>query len=718
MARDNHSAREVVSRSAGFPADEPSLDADVGRFATLPVAAYFADFFENSPHDLFVLDVRQDGRFVFEHINPALTKSTGYTYEMLVGKSPEEVLTPANISGLAARYRACVETRQRVEYDVTAMTPIGKVIRHTILVPIVDRSGVVRKVLGTSTDVTALRHTEARLASQTQELRELVERLVNERALSELIIENSGDGIIVVDTDLRYLVWNPAIESIHGKTRDEVLGKTVFEIDPGFADHQVGNAWRKAISGQRAEIRDYRFFSRVRGTEVIYDADFTPLYSRAAAIVGAICILHETTDRRRAEEMLLQSQKLEAIAQLTGGVAHDFNNLLTAVIGCLDLIAYQSEPSRATRLVETARRAAERGAQLVQQLLAFARRQSLHAVSADIGSLLTEIEVLLRNVAGEAIDLVFLPAGVSLWRTRVDRAQLEAAVMNLVINSRDAMPHGGRITVRTSNVSATDLPGDVDLRSGDYVALAVEDNGEGMTPEIAARAFDPFFTTKEVGKGTGLGLSMAHGFAVQSGGTLRLQSARGVGTCVTLYLPREQSAAEADRESPGAEPLGGTGTVLVVEDDEQVRAISVEMLSSLGYRVHIARDGHQALAILEGGEAVELLFTDLVMPNGMSGIELGRQACRIKPGLAVLLTTGYALQQSAAPDEFPVIAKPLRLAVLSEAVGRLLSKTRRRTTISGNGSIEDSKSAQLDGATATARPAEAPIGGLPSNLEG
>jgi PAS domain S-box-containing protein len=687
MDRDNRSAREVPTRPAAVPADAPPYDADIGRSATVPVAAYFAGFFENSPHDLFVLDVRQDGRFVFEHINPALTKSTGYTYEMLVGKSPEEVLTPTNISTLAARYRACAETRQRVEYDVIAMTPIGEVIRHTILVPIIDRSGAVRKILGTSTDVTALRHAEANLASQTQELRELVDRLVNERALSELIIENSGDGIIVVDTELRYLAWNPAIESIHGKTRDEVLGKTVFDVDPGFANHQVGNAWRKAISGRRAEIRDYRFFSRVRGTEVIYDADFTPLYSQADAIVGAICILHETTDRRRVEEMLRQSQKLEAVAQLTGGVAHDFNNLLTAVIGCLDLVAYHGASPQVTRLVETARRSAERGAQLVQQLLSFARRQSLHAVSVEIGSLMTEIEMLLRNVGGEATDIVFVPASVSLWRTKIDRAQFEAAVMNLVINSRDAMPHGGRITVRTSNVSAADLPGDVDLRSGDYVALAVEDSGEGMTREIAAHAFDPFFTTKEVGKGTGLGLSMVHGFAVQSGGGLRLESAPGVGTCVTLYLPRERSAAEEDRKESPADPRSGAGAVLVVEDDERVRAISVEMLSSLGYRVYIARNGHEALAILQSGEAVDLLFTDLVMPRGISGIELARQACRIKPGLAVLLTTGYPLRQSAGPDEFPVIAKPFRLAALSEAVGRLVSKTCQRSTTPGSGSI-------------------------------
>ncbi|MBV8338118.1 MAG: response regulator, partial [Alphaproteobacteria bacterium] len=484
---------------------------------------------------------------------------------------------------------------------------------------------------------------------------------------------------------------NPAIESIHGKTREEVLGKTVFDIDPGFASHQIGDAWRMAISGRRAEIRDYRFFSRARSAEIIYDADFTPLYSRADAIVGAVCILHETTDRRRVEEMLRQSQKLEAVAQLTGGVAHDFNNLLTAVIGCLDLIAYQVKSPRATNLVEIARGSAERGAQLVQQLLAFARRQSLQAVPVDVGSLLTEIEVLLRNVAGEAIELVFVPASVGLWRIKVDRAQFEAAVMNLVINSRDAMPNGGRIVVRASNLAAADLPGDVDLAPGDYVGLAVEDSGEGMTPEVAARALDPFFTTKEVGKGTGLGLSMVHGFAVQSGGGLRLESVPGVGTCVTLYLPRERSAVEAEREGPAAEPRGGTGAVLVVEDDEQVRAISVEMLSKLGYRVHIARDGHEALAILQSGESVDLLFTDFVMPHGMSGIELARQACRIKPGLAVLLTTGYALRQSADCDEFPVIAKPFRLAALSEAVGRLVSKTCHRATRPSSGSIGGQK---------------------------
>jgi PAS domain S-box-containing protein len=640
------------------------------------LAGYFADFFDNSPHDLFVLDVRPDGRFVFEHINSALTRSTGYTYEVLVGKSPEEVLTPSNFPALTDRYRECVESGRRVEYDVTAVAPLGEKVRHTILTPIADSRGRVRKILGTSVDVTELRHAEARLAARTEELRKLNEHLINERALSDLIIENSANGIIVVDTELRHLVWNPAIARIHGRTREQVLGKTVFEVTPGFIDHPVGNAWRKAVSGERVEIRDFRFRSTARGgAEIVYDADFTPLYSRDGEILGAICILHELTDRRRVEEMLRQSQKLEAMAQLTGGVAHDFNNLLTAVSGCLDLIATEAESPRARRLVDTARRSAERGAQLIQQLLAFSRRQRLNAVSVDIAELLREIELLLRNVVGETIEIVANPPPAGLWHSRIDPAQFEAAVMNLAINARDAMPTGGRITLSTANIRNRDIPIEANLPAGDYVALTVADSGEGMTPDIAARAFDPFFTTKDVGKGTGLGLSMVHGFAVQSGGGLRLESAPGRGTSMTLYLPRDASTATAEEGAAAVAPSLGSGSVLVVEDDEHVRVVSVEMLMSLGYRVHTARNAREALDVLGGAAAIDLLFTDLVMPGGLSGTDLAHEARRMQPGLPVLLTTGYAGAQAGADGEFPVIAKPFKLAELSRTVARLVGKT-------------------------------------------
>jgi len=645
------------TRQAARPASAPTSDGD----------SYFGELFENSPYDLFILEVRSDDHFVFERINPTLTRSTGYTSEMLVGKRPDQVLTPGNAKTLLARYRECVQGRRQVEYDITAITPLGELVRHTILVPIVGRDGTVRRILGTSTDVTALRRAEARL-------HEANDRLLEERGLSDLIVQNTADGVMVVDTELRYRVWNRAIEHINGRFARDVLGKTVFEETPGFADHPVGYAWRKAISGERAEMRDFRFFSTSRGAEVSYDADFAPLHGHDGAIIGAVCILRETTDRRRVEQVLLQAQKLEAVAQLTGGVAHDFNNLLTSVLGCLDLIAGEHHGGRTDRLVETAQRSAQRGAQLIQQLLAFARRQTLHAVPVDVNDLLKEIEVLLRRAVGEAVD-VAVDGEPELWCCEVDRAQFEAALMNLAINARDAMPNGGLITLSTCNVGVGDIPPDVDLAPGEYVALAVEDNGEGMGPEIAERALDPFFTTKEVGKGTGLGLSMVYGFARQSGGGLRLESAPGEGTRVTLYFPRagslnaENKAAEASRE-----PLTGAGTILVVEDDELVRELSVEMLTGLGYGVLVAQDGREALEVIERSEPIDLLFSDVVMPGGFSGTALARQARQMRPGLAVLLTTGYAGAQTVADDEFAVIAKPFRFAELSralvEAIGR------------------------------------------------
>ncbi|HEY1257739.1 MAG TPA: ATP-binding protein [Stellaceae bacterium] len=517
----------------------------------------------------------------------------------------------------------------------------------------------------------------ASIAERARELAEANERLRRERALSELIIESAAEGIIVVDTELRHLVWNPAIEGINGQPRSAVLGKTVFEVTPGFADHPVGRAWRQAVSGKRAEIRDFRFFSQARGAEVIYDADFTPLYARGGAIVGAICILHETTDRHRVEEMLRQSQKLKAVAQLTGGVAHDFNNLLTAVVGCLELIRLQAADERTANLAAAALRSANRGAVLVQQLLAFASRQELRAEATDLDALLRDIEVLLARTVGDSVDIV-LDNAPGLWRCEIDAAQLEAAVMNLVINARDAMPRGGRVTLRTRNLTAEALPADADLRPGEYVALAVEDNGEGMTHEVMARAFEPFYTTKETGKGTGLGLSMVYGFARQSGGEVRLESTRGAGTCVTLYLPRAALSTAADRGDVAEMAQRGSGSILVVEDDRDVREVSIAMLSSLGYRVSVAGGGTAALEALRRPGPIDLLFIDLAMSSGISGVALAREARLIRPNLPVLLTTGCAGDGPEA-NEFPIIAKPFRRAELGRAVAELMAASRGLT---------------------------------------
>jgi signal transduction histidine kinase/ActR/RegA family two-component response regulator len=379
-------------------------------------------------------------------------------------------------------------------------------------------------------------------------------------------------------------------------------------------------------------------------------------------------------DRERAEAALLQAQKMEAIGQLTGGVAHDFNNLLTAVIGCLEMISLEQSPERIAKLSRTALRAAARGARLTQQLLSFARRQTLKPVIADLNTMLVEMEMLLRRGIGEAIEVV-LHRHPALWPCEVDPAQFQAAVMNLVMNARDAMPEGGRLFIETRNVESAQPPCGLELQPGEYVALAVRDVGEGMTPEVLARAFEPFYTTKDVGKGSGLGLSMVYGFAKQSGGDVHIESAPGLGTCVTIYLPRSRSVAgrgEPERENEN--PERGSGSILLAEDDDDVREVSAAILQGLGYRVTVAANGPQALSLLRSRERFDVLFTDVVMPFGMSGLDLARQAQRLRPGLKVLLTTGHAGVVDRERNGLPVIVKPFRPSEVSRLLAELTGR--------------------------------------------
>ena len=574
------------------------------------------------------------------------------------------------------------------EFEFRVLRPDGEVrwiLRKGMAVTCDERGRPVR-LAGISIDITGRKDAEAalrevtegletRVASRTAELAALNESLRRERVLSQLIVENVAEGIIVVDTDLRYLLWNAGMEQISGHRRAEVLGRTVFEAFPHESAGPVGEAWRDAVTGRRTELRDRRYFSEARGVEIIYDAEFTPLYDEARTIVGALTIVRDITERQRMDERLRQLQKLEAVAQLTGGVAHDFNNLLTAVIGCVELIAHQAENVRIRELATTALRSAERGSRLTQQLLAFSRRQPLRPVVADLNALLREIEVLLRRAVGEAVEIIIDRAS-GLGHCEIDPAQFEAALLNLVINARDAMPNGGRITLRTRDVAPHEVPKELDLAPGAYIAFAVCDTGAGMPPEVGARAFEPFFTTKEIGKGSGLGLSMVYGFARQSGGGVRLESAPGTGTCVTLYLPRVVAeTAVAAATATAIEPRApGSGAILVVEDDEDVRDVSVATLRELGYEVSIARDGKEALAVLRRPGPLDLLFTDIVMPGGLSGVTLARRARTIRPGIRVLLTTGYAGLETAGADEFPMILKPFRPAELSRRVAALIDR--------------------------------------------
>ncbi|MGH6781127.1 MAG: ATP-binding protein, partial [Sphingomonadaceae bacterium] len=358
--------------------------------------------------------------------------------------------------------------------------------------------------------------------------------------------------------------------------------------------------------------------------------------------------IRDLTSRHRMEEELRQAQKMEAVGQLTGGIAHDFNNLLTVISGNLEMIERRLEDGRLRALLREAQEAADDGAKLTGQLLAFGRRQTLNAKLADIGELVSNFADLLRRTLGETIELRTVITGAPL-SAMVDTAQLQNALLNLALNARDAMPRGGRLTVE---IARARLDADYaqmypQVRTGDYVLVSVSDTGVGMSAEVKQRAFEPFFTTKGVGAGTGLGLSMVYGFAKQSGGHLQLYSELDQGTTVRLFLPAAVSlrAGASERDGGGAEQADsprGHESILVVEDDARVRRVAVARLEDEGYQVIEAATGAQALALIAEHPEIRLLFTDIVMPGGMLGDELAKEVRILRPDIKILFTSGYA----------------------------------------------------------------------------
>jgi two-component system, NtrC family, sensor kinase len=384
---------------------------------------------------------------------------------------------------------------------------------------------------------------------------------------------------------------------------------------------------------------------------------------RAIAAVAA-----ETERRKEAEDTLRHAQRMQAIGQMAGGIAHDFNNLLTAVTGNLDMILRSAnDNARIQRLTEAALRATMRGERLTHQLLMFSRREVLRPETLNLNRLLMEFDGLMRRAAGETVE-VELHLDPGLDPSHVDQVQFEAAVLNLVVNARDALPDGGPIIVETRNVVldeayAAENP---EVKPGPYVMVAVSDHGAGIDTSDLPHVFEPFFTTKDVGKGSGLGLSQVYGFAKESGGHVKIYSERGVGTSVKLYLPRS-AERPAETVRPAVVPLrtaAGGESVLVVEDDEGVLSMAVESLEDLGYRVLVARNGREALAIVKGNAQIDILFSDIVMPGGINGAELAIEARRLRPSIKVLLTSGYSgaalAGERGLPADLPVLGKPYR----------------------------------------------------------
>ncbi|MBA3677035.1 MAG: PAS domain S-box protein [Sphingosinicella sp.] len=395
-------------------------------------------------------------------------------------------------------------------------------------------------------------------------------------------------------------------------------------------------------------------------------------------------VAEEVARRSEAEEALRQSQKMETVGQLTGGIAHDFNNLLQVVSGNLDILCRKmpEEAAALRRYAERAMEGAKRAATLTQRLLAFSRRQPLSPKPTDVNRLLPGMSELLHRTLGETIEVeAVLPPRI--WLVETDPNQLENAILNLALNARDAMPEGGKLTIETQNTHldesyAAQNPG---VAVGQYVVMCLSDTGAGMDAETIAKAIEPFFTTKEVGKGTGLGLSMVYGFIKQSGGHLKIYSELGEGTTVKIYLPRLIGQAAADpQDEPLPAPTGiGEETILVCEDDEDVRAYSAEVLRELGYRVLEAADARAALALLGNkGTKIDLLFTDVVLPGGMSGAVLAKEASNIRPGLKILFTTGYArnaiVHHGRLDPGVELITKPFSYADLAARIRDILDK--------------------------------------------
>ncbi len=376
-------------------------------------------------------------------------------------------------------------------------------------------------------------------------------------------------------------------------------------------------------------------------------------------------VLLDATDRRQLEEQLVQARKMEAVGQLTGGVAHDFNNLLTVVLGNVDMLARKNEDeARRARRIDAIRQAAERGRDLTRQLLAFSRRQHLSPVTVDVGALISGFIPLIRQAVGEAITVDLALADEALC-AHVDPTQLETALLNLAVNARDAMAEGGVLSIRTEGETDED---------GDWVAISVQDTGAGMSPEVRDRVFEPFFTTKDVGKGSGLGLSQVYGFVRQSDGEVRLQSALGQGSTFCLRLPLSVNPAQDLRAGPAPAALtGGAERILLVEDDPTVLALTLDLLTGLGYTVTTACNAAEALEVLNADAGVDLLFTDVVMPGGVSGVSLARRARELHPDLPILLTSGF-IGEGATIDEaeFPLLDKPYETSAMATKLRKLL----------------------------------------------
>jgi PAS domain S-box-containing protein len=626
-------------------------------------------------------------------VGPGIESLAGYTLQSG---------GPVVVEDIAKERRFSLSELNRGHGIVSAAAvPIG---------PEVERWGALCALSGkrrkfTVDDVTFLQSV-ANVVSGTIERARAEEDVRLARARLSAILDNADDAIISIDQGQRITMFNHGAEKIFGYTAQEVVGQPLSMLMPARFkqphEEHVRGFGKTAVVARRMGERSEIFGRRKDGTEFPAEASISKIEAPGGLIFTAI--LRDITERKQAEvvlegrvaertaelqseiaqreatqEALVRSQKLQGLGELAGGMAHDFNNLLTVITGNLEFLDARLKDDTSRELIRDADEAARMGARLISRLLTFGRQRRLHPEVVNLNEIALSMTEILRRTIGEQVSLETSLAS-NLWNTLVDPSETESAILNLAINARDAMPKGGKLIIETNNVPVMgpEEAATIGLEPEDYVTLSVSDTGSGMTPEVIARAFEPFFTTKEPGKGTGLGLATIYGFARQSGGLATIKSELGMGTTVALYLPRhtggEASAKPqvADRREV-AKPV--SETVLVVEDNPGVRDLTVRRLGMLGYKVLVAENGPAAVSVLEKDEKIDLVFSDVVMSGGMSGVELARWVREQRPGTRLLLTSGFAdiaEDEAAAGLDIRLLRKPYKQADLARTVREAL----------------------------------------------
>jgi len=519
---------------------------------------------------------------------------------------------------------------------------------------------------------------EQRVQERTRQLTEALTQLRESERRFRLFVEGVTDhAIYMLDTEGVITNWNLGAERIKGYRAEEIIGQQ-FSVFYTSKDRQEGlpqRALKIAAQNGRFEADGWRI--RKDGSRFWANVVIHAVHDDRGALIGFAKATRDMSERRAVEEQLRQSQKMEAVGQLTNGVAHDFNNLLATIIPNLELAQFHIKEGRVEKYLEEAIRAAERGAQLTNQLLAFSRPQELITEPVDVNQVVSEACEMLPRTIGPTIAIETV-LDEDAWRAMTEPSQLELAILNLAINARDAMPAGGKLTIATKNIAhgyRSRLP---TIDPGDYVMISVADTGTGMSEEVRARAFEPFFTTKNIGKGTGLGLSMVYGFAKQTGGTITIDSELGQGTSLRIYLPRAPQRLEAAEDAGDQSrcKAGPPSRILVVDDNSAVRTITAVMIRTLGHVVIEAAGGEDALDLLERDRQFDLLVVDLAMPN-MHGDEFAARARGFVPGVPTLFVTGYA-EPGRMRTEGDVLRKPFRRTQLAEKLQYILRVAARR----------------------------------------